>query len=168
MIDIFNNNIKQNIIEEMKEDLCHSRIDIIKTNINHFVKQFEYINIDTLYSLVVKNINIFNCNKQLFDESIQYLINNDYVEYKKSKKINTILDIIIIRKILEELANSNLIHIKSDEKYLNLYSLKYPTDETAEMIRDLNFSKSRDGLDKDKTRNIDSNMQGWLEFKDFR
>jgi len=82
MIDIFNNNIKQNIIEEMKEDLCHSRIDIIKTNINHFVKQFEYINIDTLYSLVVKNINIFNCNKQLFDESIQYLINNDYVEYK--------------------------------------------------------------------------------------
>ncbi len=89
MIDIFNNNIKQNIIEEMKEDLCHSRIDIIKTNINHFVKQFEYINSDTLYSLVVNNIKIFNCNKQLFEEAINNLIKNDYIEYNNDNIIKS-------------------------------------------------------------------------------
>ncbi len=89
MIDIFNNNIKQTIIEEMIEDLCHSRIDIIKTNINHFVKQFEYINTDTLYSLVVKNIKIFNCNKQLYDEAINYLIKNDYIQYNNDNIIKS-------------------------------------------------------------------------------
>ncbi len=82
MIDIFNNNIKNTIIEEMKEELCHTRIDIIKTNINHFIKQFEYINIHTLYSLVVKNITIFSFNEELFNKAINELIKNDYIEYK--------------------------------------------------------------------------------------
>jgi hypothetical protein len=127
---------------------------------------FNYLDFPKINILIL--ICLYRCVIKLKDKITLPNIYNDYVEYKKSKKINTILDIIIIRKILEELANSNLIHIKSDEKYLNLYSLKYPTDETAEMIRDLNFSKSKDGLDKDKTKNIDSNMQGWLEFKDFR
>ena len=99
---------------------------------------------------------LFRCVVKYKEKITLPNIYHDYVEYKKSKNIFNILDIIIIRKILEELGNSNLVHIKSDEKYLNLYSLKYPTDETAEMIRDLNFNKSR---------NIDSNMQGWLDFR---
>lgn len=111
---------------------------------------------------------MYRCVVNFKDKITLPNVYHDYVEYKKSRKTSNILDIIIIRKILEELANSNLIHIKSDEKFLNLYSLKYPIAETAEMIKDLNVYQINNPLEKDGARNIDSNMQGWLEFKDFR
>ena len=47
------------------------------------------------------------------------------------------MDILQIKKILEELNNSNLIHIKPDEKYQFLYELKLPVDETKNVIRNL-------------------------------
>jgi hypothetical protein len=47
------------------------------------------------------------------------------------------MDIIQVKKILEELYNSNLIHIKPDEKYQFLYELKLPLNETKDVIRNL-------------------------------
>lgn len=70
--------------------------------------------------------------------------------------MKTTLDILIIKKILEELANSNMIYIKSDEKYLSLYELKLPYYETVDIIKGLNFKK---------IKNMDSSLQGFLEFK---
>lgn len=84
------------------------------------------------------------------------MIYKDYIDYVKRHKITTKLDVIIIKKILEELANSNIIHIKSDEKYVNLYELKLPYSETETLLRELNIEKSK---------NMDSTLQGFLEHR---
>jgi hypothetical protein len=44
---------------------------------------------------------------------------------------------ILVKKALEELANSNLIHIKNDEKYVNLYELKLPVGITKNVLEKL-------------------------------
>ncbi len=87
MIELFNNNIKQDIIDEMKEELCHNKIDIIKANINHFIKLVEEISLDNLYDLISKNIKIFNINRKMFDDAINSLYINEYIEYNKLNNI---------------------------------------------------------------------------------
>lgn len=47
------------------------------------------------------------------------------------------LDLTLVRKYLEELANSNLILIKNDDKYGCIYELKMPLSETVKVIRSL-------------------------------
>ena len=84
------------------------------------------------------------------------MIYHEYLNYVNNQNIRTKLDILIIKKILEEMANSNLIYIKSDEKYLNLYELKLPYSETVDLIKELNFKKFK---------NMDSTLQGFLEHK---
>lgn len=84
------------------------------------------------------------------------MIYHEYISFTTNQNIRTKLDILIIKKILEELANSNLIHIKSDEKYLNLYELKLPYSETVDLLKELNFKKFK---------NMDSTLQGFLEHK---
>ena len=81
MIDIYYsiNNVKQTIIKEMKEELCHNKNDIIMANINHFVKKFDKINIDVLYELVSNNINLFKMNKDIFSKAIDRMTINDYI-----------------------------------------------------------------------------------------
>ena len=83
-------NYKETIIEEMKEELCHNKIDIIKTNINHFIKLFDKITNDTMYDLVSKNIKLFSVNKKLFDDAIQSLIKHDYIQYNDSNYLQRI------------------------------------------------------------------------------
>jgi hypothetical protein len=85
-------NYKEILIEEMKEELCHNKIDIIKTNINHFIKLFDKITIDTMYDLVSKNIKLFSVNKKLFDDAIQSLIKHDYIQYIDSNYLQRIQD----------------------------------------------------------------------------
>lgn len=69
------------------------------------------------------------------------MIYQEYSEYVSPKfhsglsKIK--LDMILVKKALEELANSNLIHIKNDEKYVNLYELKLPVGITKNVIEKL-------------------------------
>jgi len=84
------------------------------------------------------------------------MIYQEYLKYLGVSQMKTTLDILIIKKILEELANSNMIYIKSDEKYLSLYELKLPYYETVDIIKGLNFKK---------IKNMDSSLQGFLEFK---
>lgn len=63
------------------------------------------------------------------------------------------LDITLVKKYLEELANSNLITIKKDDKYGNIYELKLPIKVTASIIRNLNEVNK---LDQDMLRMADS------------
>jgi hypothetical protein len=79
LIEIFYNmNIKNTIINKIKEDLCHSKNDIIMANINHYIKQFEKININVLYEIVSNSINIFHIDKDMFMKAIASLTKNDY------------------------------------------------------------------------------------------
>jgi hypothetical protein len=61
------------------------------------------------------------------------LIHQEYLCYCKNYRWK-VIDILQVKKILEELYNSNLIHIKKDDKYINLYELKLPIDETRQYI----------------------------------
>ena len=63
------------------------------------------------------------------------------------------LDLTLVKKYLEELHNSNLISIKSDDKYGNIYELKLPLCEMKKIIRSLeNVNK----LDDDMIRMCDA------------
>jgi len=64
------------------------------------------------------------------------------------------LDSIVVQKLLEEMFNSNLIHIKNDEKFIQLYELRKPIDETIKIIN------SMDG----NGYTLDSYMKSWLQF----
>ena len=65
----------------------------------------------------------------------------------------TKLDLIVVKKALEELLNSNLISVKNDEKYLQVYELKLPYELTQNTI-----SK----LDDFNNFNFDSEMKQFL------
>ena len=92
MIDIFHsiNNTKHIIINKMKEELCHDKIDIIMSNINHQIKKYEQINIDSLFENIMNSINIFEVNKDIFEKAITKMKQNDYIEVidNKVKKID--------------------------------------------------------------------------------
>jgi hypothetical protein len=69
------------------------------------------------------------------------MIYQEYSEYVTPKfhsgltKIK--LDMILVKKALEELANSNLIYIRNDDKYVNVYELKLPVGITKNLIEKL-------------------------------
>jgi hypothetical protein len=63
---------------------------------------------------------------------------SEYVSPKYHQGLTKIkLDMMLVKKALEELANSNLIHIKNDEKYLNVYELKLPVAITKNIIENI-------------------------------
>jgi hypothetical protein len=64
------------------------------------------------------------------------------------------LDSIVVQKILEEMYNSDLIHIKSDEKFIQLYELRKPIDETISLINN---------MDGKNGYTLDSYMKLWLQ-----
>jgi hypothetical protein len=80
VIDIFYNiNNKQNITKNIMIELAHERIDIVKANINHFLKHKEYIE-EELYKMVCNNIKIFNVTKELFTRAITIMTDNEYIK----------------------------------------------------------------------------------------
>ncbi len=88
------------------------------------------------------------------------MIYSEYSNFCEPKNINysgltkTKLDLIIIKKALEELINSNLISVKNDEKYLQVYELKLPLEITKNII----FK-----LAECKNFNYDNEMKSFLE-----
>lgn len=79
---------------------------------------------------------------------------SEYVSPKYHNGLNKIkLDMMLVKKALEELANSNLIYIKHDEKYVNVYELKLPVMITKNMI---------ERLSKMESINFDSEMNTML------
>lgn len=89
LIDIFNCiNMVQNetIIHEIVHNLAHDRIDIIKVNINHFVKIKSHTE-NELYKTVRHNIKIFNVSEELFTTALTSMIKNEYIKMDKNNVI---------------------------------------------------------------------------------
>ena len=90
LIEIFLNTSEYpNIWEKQKEiELAHSRNDVINTVINHIIKTCSKSKSE-LYSIVKKEIILFKLDEELFDKSLKYLIEMDYIilneknEYEK-------------------------------------------------------------------------------------
>jgi hypothetical protein len=88
LIDIFHNINNTNMIikKKIQLELAHSRMDIINSVINHFVKLEEY-NIDKLYEKVKEHITIFEVDQILYMDSIKNMISKDYIEYNSETKM---------------------------------------------------------------------------------
>lgn len=90
LIEIFlNTSDYPNIWEKQKEtELAHSRNEIINTVINHILKTCSKSKSE-LYSIVNKEIKLFKLDEELFEKSLKYLIEMDYIilndknEYEK-------------------------------------------------------------------------------------
>ena len=90
LIDIFlNTSDYPNIWEKQKEiEFAHSRNEIINTVINHILKTCSKSKSE-LYSIIKKEITLFKLDEELFDQSLKYLIEMDYIilndknEYEK-------------------------------------------------------------------------------------
>jgi len=76
-------------------------------------------------------------------------------KFQQSSFMKIKVDLIIVKKALEELNNSNLISIISDERYLQIYEIKQPSDVTQRLI----FK-----LEKLKNGNFDTDMYNFLNF----
>jgi hypothetical protein len=57
--------------------------------------------------------------------------------YSNSGMTKVKSELIVVKKALEELCNSNLIWIRYDEKYIQVYELKMPYDVTQKTIEKL-------------------------------
>jgi hypothetical protein len=75
-----NNCIETNTIAEsrMKEELSHSRKEIICTLINHLLKKGNK-SYNELFDSVKISINLFQLDNKLFNSSLEYMINKDYI-----------------------------------------------------------------------------------------
>ena len=90
LIEIFLNTSEYpSIWEKQKEiELSYSRNEIINTVINHTVKTCSKSKLD-LYPIIQKEITLFKLNEEMFDKSLKYLIDMDYIilneknEYEK-------------------------------------------------------------------------------------
>jgi len=90
LIEIFLNTSEYpNIWEKQKEiEFVYSRIDIINTVIIHILKTCSKSKLE-LYCIVKKEITLFKLDEELFDKSLKYLIEMDYIilneknEYEK-------------------------------------------------------------------------------------
>ena len=62
-------------------DLCHDPVDIIKTLINSTLKSNNYMSISEIFQKCKDELyDIFEVTKDCFDEAINYLVKNDYIE----------------------------------------------------------------------------------------
>lgn len=83
-------------IESIKKiyiELAHERTDIVQSYISSYLKQSPS-NIDTLYSYCKTNIKVFDMTKELFDESIQYMLKHYYISIDETNvnKIHYVID----------------------------------------------------------------------------
>ena len=69
---------------QRKEELAHTRQEIISTNINHYLKN-KNMHKDELFSNVSNNIkNIFALDEGLFDKTIDHMIKMDYIKISEN------------------------------------------------------------------------------------
>ena len=80
LIDIFMNTSEYpNIWEQMKEnELIHSREEITNCVINHILKRIS-ITKSELFEMTKKEIILFKLNEEIFEKSLKYLIEMDYI-----------------------------------------------------------------------------------------
>ena len=88
LIDFFNNlnlDINKKVIENKIKKLAHDRIDITATNINSIIKLKEDYTKESLFDLLKTKINVFELDKTIYDNTINYMIKNDYIEITDGK-----------------------------------------------------------------------------------
>lgn len=80
---------------------------------------------------------------------------SDFVcpKFQQSGSHKVKLDMVVVKKALEELANSNLITISHDDRLLNTYELKQPLEVTQSLL----FK-----LDQMNLGNFDSDLKSYL------
>jgi hypothetical protein len=78
MVDVFYNNHNLSMIKEIKEELAHSKNEIIMANMNHYIKKYKKIHVDQLYDIVSKNITLFKINRELYMKAFNSLIKSEY------------------------------------------------------------------------------------------
>ena len=66
--------------------------------------------------------------------TIGMIYNKYYSLMRRSNTKKSKLDLVLAKKYLEELCNSNLIYIKNDDKFGCVYQLKLPVKETIKLI----------------------------------
>jgi len=67
--------------QKRKEELIMCRIDITSAQINHFVK-LKPISKDELFKTVSSNIKVFELDIELFDKTINIMIDKDYIKFE--------------------------------------------------------------------------------------
>lgn len=83
LIDFFNNSnldMKKKVIEKEIIKLAHDRIDIIATNINSLIKLNGDYTKKSLFDLLKTKINVFELDETIYDNTINYMIKNDYIK----------------------------------------------------------------------------------------
>lgn len=143
-----------NCVEKyLKEDSNGSYYTLLKSinNLYKYMLDFPKAHITILIML----LRAINRHKYRITAGMIYKEYSDcLLESNKNNNLNrTKLDLIIIKKILEELGNSNLLYIKSDEKYLSCYELKLTIEETKSSIMK---------LENDNYGNFDHDLKNWL------
>ena len=141
-----------------KDDVMKIVIDVVNDIINsegqgsyyHLLKNFPKLHITLLLCLC-------HCICDYKERVTIGMIYKKYYEVIFKPNIGRIqkskLDLTLVKKYLEELYNSNLISIKNDDKYGNIYELKLPVCEMKKIISSLeNVNK----LDDDMKRMCDS------------
>ena len=82
IIDIFfNQSDYLTIIEKNRYDeLIHSREEITYTHINKALKNNK-MSYEKLFNTILKSIKVFLLDADIFDKSLKYMIENDYIKY---------------------------------------------------------------------------------------
>ncbi len=136
-------------------NLLKSECIICKVKINYII--FFYLDFPKLHIILL--ICLWRCVGKYKDKITIGMIYAEYSlfcqpKYNANSGLSkTKLDLIVVKKALEELLNSNLISVKNDEKYLQVYELKLPYELTQNTI-----SK----LDDYNNFNFDSEMKQFL------
>lgn len=87
--------------------------------------------------------------------TIGMIYNKYYSLMRRSNTKKSKLDLVLAKKYLEELCNSNLIYIKNDDKFGCVYQLKLPVKETIKLILKLDEENKIDYI----IRNLCSSLK---------
>lgn len=132
---------KFNKIKEIVNYVINNLIKIEKNGPEYYLlKDFPKIHIIGLICL-------YQCKKHYRDKIVLDNVYNFYLTFVKEKELKFKIDKLQFKKRLEELYNSNLISIKSDDKHNEIYDLKNDLDETKKMLEKLNNDKSINNFD---------------------
>lgn len=77
LIDMLYSNITYNQVDP-QEHLAFTKIEIICSVINHFIKTQSY-KYNKLYDVVINNIKLFTVDTVIFNSSLEYMIKMDYI-----------------------------------------------------------------------------------------
>ena len=140
--------LRSELVEILNNVLKEIEINEEKGSYYSLLKQFPKLHIIFLIALC-------HCTSDYKENiTIGMIYHKYYSLMKRSNSKKSKLDLVLAKKYLEELANSNLISIKKDDKYGNVYQLKLPISETIKLILHLKKENKIDYLIEQFCNNI--------------